>query len=213
MPFSRPSFLFQLSVTEPFRAYLGVSDRLTSTESFLTFHSPYGSLLRIDIVSTWGSRRFASLDRLQFVDPYSRVIPPSYLHVFSDPLPLDANDRPCLEAIDGLVADNLTAAPQEWRQWRPWRTHYRDCSAVRRGSASLRDKTSSLYVLFDVPVMIALMRVGTRDGCEIGVELSCCGGVESAEDACVDGRLSALRRRTQLRACQGAHAADHSVCE
>ena len=150
MPFSRPSFLFQLSVTEPFRAYLGVSDRLTSTESFLTFRSPYGSLLRIDIVSTWGSRRFASLDRLQFVDPYSRVIPPSYLHVFSDPLPLDANDRPCLEAIDGLVADNLTAAPQEWRQWRPWRTHYRDCSAVRRGSASLRDKTSSLYVLFDV---------------------------------------------------------------
>lgn len=171
MPFSRPSFRFQLSTTQPFRVYLGVSDRLTSTESFLTFRSPYGSLLRIDIVSTWGSKHFASLDRLQFVDPCSRVIPPSYLHLFSDPLPLDAHDRPFYEEIDGLVADSFTASPQRWRQWRPWRTYYRDGSAVRKGSASLRGKTSSLYVLFDVPVIIALIRVGQEGGCEIGVEL------------------------------------------
>ena len=150
---------------------MGVSDRLTSTESFLTFRSPYGSLLRIDVVSTWGSKRFASLDRLQFVDPYSRVIPPAYLRVFSDPPPLDANDRPCLREVDGLVADSSAASPREWRRWRPWRTDFRDCSVVRKGSASLRDKTSSLYVLFDVPVMIALMRVGERERCEIGVEL------------------------------------------
>lgn len=171
-PFSQPLFHFHFSATQEFHVSLNVSGRLTFARHFLTFGSPFCALLRIDIISTWGSKEFVSLDRLQFVDPLGRVIPPSYLRVYSYTPSYGACYRPLIEEVHGLVADSPAASPQEWTQWEPWKTSFWDSSAIRKGSVSLQGKTNSLYVLFDVPVFVALMRVGKKDGCEIGVELS-----------------------------------------
>ena len=179
-PFSWPYLRFQFPGQQPAPPMMNATGTFTSLSSFLADRSPFGSILRIEILSTWRASRFVALDRIQFVDPLGRVIPSSYCRLFSDPLPLDDDGRPYRHIIEGLVV-NRTDSPE--KSWKPWRSLYLDSSAVREGSASLRNKRSSLFVLFDTPVMIAFMRVGEKEGCEIDLELPRCGGVESEEGA------------------------------
>ncbi|CBK22876.2 uncharacterized protein [Blastocystis hominis] len=155
-PFSWPYLRFQFPGQQPAPPMMNATNTFTSLSSFLADRSPFGSILRIEILSTWRASRFVALDRIQFVDPLGRVIPSSYCRLFSDPLPLDDDGRPYRHKIEGLVV-NRTDSPE--KSWKPWRSLYLDSSAVREGSASLRNKRSSLFVLFDTPVMIAFMRI------------------------------------------------------
>ena len=207
-PYSHPRFCFDYS--RQFRFSLAFSEWLSPPQLFFVVRSPFGSLLRLEVLSTWGSSPFAALDRLQILDPLGRAIPSSDLRVFSDPQPLDANGEPHNREIRGLVSGHCLSP---LRPAAPWRIRCAERFAASvHGSASLLQRPCSLFVLFDVPVVIGLVRVGAAQRCEVGVELRCGGGVARAEGADLARQPEDLRGRAQLQEGRGWRVAGHSVC-